>query len=537
MAKKRSGQTALISVYDKRGIGDFVRKLHRLGFKIFASGGTAKEIAKSGVKVTDVAELVGGGAILGHRVVTLSREIHAGLLADYKRDKKEMVELAIPYIDLVCVDLYPLEEEISKLDATRESVIEKTDIGGPAMLRSAAKGRRIVICDPYDREKVIKWIRDGKPAESEFIGNLVAKAETLCGKYALSSARYHSNGQIDFMSGSFQMECKYGENGWQTPATLFSRETGDPLALSCFELIAGEEPSYNNLCDLDRLLQTLTHIAAGFDLNGFVTPKIAVGVKHGNPCGAAVARNAQNAVKKMILGDPLAIFGGLVAVNFEVDEKIAETLLTHGEKTGRRLLDGIIAPSFTKKAIEMLSRKKDKCRFLANPNLSRLKRDSLDCGLRFRFVRGGFLRQPNYNFVFNFKDKELKTYGRLKKEQKRDLLLAWAVGSTSNSNTITLVLDGALLGNGVGQQDRVGGAQLAVMRAVRSGHEIEGAVAYSDSFFPFTDGVEVLSNAGVKVILATSGSVMDSDVINFCRDRHIKLCLIPDRKGRGFFGH
>ena len=534
---KKEQQTALISVYDKTGIADFAKKLNRLGFSIIASGGTAKEIAKAGVKVTDVAELVGGGAILGHRVVTLSREIHAGLLADYKRDKKEMQDLGMPYIDLVCVDLYPLEEEIAKIDATRESVIEKTDIGGPAMLRSAAKGRRIVISNLEDREKVLKWLKAGKPDEDDFIENLVAKAEAVSAAYAMRSASYHGRDKIDNLTGFFVRECKYGENGWQTPAALFTRCLKDPLALEHFELAAGEPPSYNNLCDLDRLLQTLTHIAAAYDLNGFSIPKIAVGVKHGNPCGAAAARQSQMAIKKMVLGDPLAIFGGLVAVNFEVDEKIANLLLTYGEKSGRRLLDGIIAPSFSKKAIKMLARKKDKCRFLANPALSCLSRNSIDREFRFRYVRGGFLRQPNYSFILNFKDKALEVYGRLSKEQKMDLLLAWAIGSTSNSNTITLIKDQMLLGNGVGQQDRVGGAQLALMRAKRADHDVSDSAAYSDSFFPFTDGIEALSNAGIKTILASSGSVRDQDIILFARNNKLTLCLVPDKTSRGFFGH
>ena len=193
---------ALLSVYDKNGIVDFAKELVGLGWEILASGGTAKALTDAGIPVTDVASLVGGGAILGHRVVTLSREIHAGLLAtDSPADVAELAKLNIPRIDLVCVDLYPLKEEIAKPGSTRESVIEKTDIGGPTMIRSASKGRRIVICDPKDRMKVVEWLKAGKPDEHNFINSLCAKSEAVVADYCLTSARYHSQGTLDGQVG------------------------------------------------------------------------------------------------------------------------------------------------------------------------------------------------------------------------------------------------------------------------------------------------------------------------------------------------
>jgi phosphoribosylaminoimidazolecarboxamide formyltransferase / IMP cyclohydrolase len=584
-------KTALISVYNKEGIVAFAKELVAWDFKILASGGTAKELSSAGLEVTDVASLVGGKAILGHRVVTLSREVHAGLLArDTDEDRAELKKLNIPWIDLVCVDLYPLSEEIRKhttpppsaeaaggtppLDksvlekegstAARDAVIEKTDIGGPTMLRSAAKGRRIVICDPVDRMAVISWFKEGEPNRDEFIAMLAAKAEAVVADYCLASARYHSEGKFDGVVARQITECKYGENAYQKPAGLFSSADksaryADPLSLDQFKIIAGTPPSYNNWADVDRMLQTMTHIAAGFDVNGInlsrpaeggatspslgeVGNSIAVGVKHGNPCGAAVADEPTAALQKMLEGDLRAIFGGLVMVNFPVDEKLAEILLTHKMESGRRLLDGIVAPAFSSAAIEMLKRKGDKCRFLTNPALASLSRDSLDAHRRFRYVRGGFLAQPNYTFVLNLNADKSARYipemiGKLPDQQKSDIILAWAVGSTSNSNTVTIVKNGQLLGNGVGQQDRVGCCQLAVKRAIDAGHQIKGAVAYSDSFFPFVDGVEVLEKAGICAIMATSGSVRDEEIKNFCEEKNIALCLVKDSEGRGFFGH
>lgn len=468
-------KTALISVYNKEGIVDFAKDLIKLDFNILASGGTAKELSSAGIEVKDVASLVGGGAILGHRVVTLSREIHAGLLAkDNNDDRKELQKLSIPFIDLVCVDLYPLSEEIGKIGESeigtseaRDKVIDKTDIGGPTMLRSAAKGRRIVVCDADDRQRVIEWLKSGEKDRENFITELCAKAEFIVADYCLASARHHSGGRFDGFLGKQILECRYGENGWQMPAGLFEFENSDPLSFSNFKLVAGSTPSYNNLADADRLLQTVTRIAAGFEINFESVPKIAVGVKHGNPCGAAVSDDPKTAIKKMLEGDLRAIFGGVVMVNFEVDESLAEIFLTHKMESGRRLLDGIIAPSFTAEAIELMKRKGDKCRFLVNAALALLTKKSLDNHQRFRYVRGGFLRQPNYTFILDLAGAEINEM------QKSDIILAWAIGSTSNSNTVTITKSQMLIGNGVGQQDRVSCCQLAIKRATNAGHNTQ----------------------------------------------------------------
>jgi phosphoribosylaminoimidazolecarboxamide formyltransferase/IMP cyclohydrolase len=536
---KENGKIALLSVYQKTGIVEFAKSLVSLGWRILASGGTARTLSEAGIAVQDVASLVGGQAILGHRVVTLSREVHAGLLArKTEDDAKEMEQLGIPYIDLVCVDLYPLHDELRRPGSTMESVIEKTDIGGPTMLRSAAKGRRIVICDPADRQFVIDWLKKGRPDEDKVVSALCAKAEYIVSEYCLASARYHSNEELDGLMGARKLVCKYGENGYQTPAGFYSSSSDDILALDKFEQVAGDSPSYNNLCDIDRLLQTVTHIASAFAVNLDSVPNIAVAVKHGNPCGASAGNKTDDVLRKMIIGDRRAIFGGLVMTNFHIGAKEAGILLTYQmDKGKRRLLDGIIAPSFDQEAVKMLERKGDKCRFICNMALANLGRNSLDLAARFRYVRGGFLKQPNYSFVPDLRAAELEKVGRTSERDYAGILLAWAIGSTSNSNTVTLVKSGYLIGNGTGQQDRVGGCKLAISRAKDAGHETKGAIAYSDSFFPFTDGPQALAKAGIKTIFASSGSVMDKDVKSFCMKKKISLVLVPDKMGRGFFGH
>jgi phosphoribosylaminoimidazolecarboxamide formyltransferase/IMP cyclohydrolase len=529
-------KTALISVYNKEGIVDFAKSLVDLGWKIISSGGTAKVLSEAGIQNIDVAEITGMPAILSHRVVTLNHKIHGGLMAlDTPEHRAEMEKYDIPWIDMVCVDLYPLEEEISKDGATRESVIEKTDVGGPTMIRSAQKGRRITICNIEDRDKVISWLKEGEPDREEFLNSLAAKAEMTISRYCLLSSEFHSHGNYTGIIGEKKIECAYGENAYQKPAFLYQNlnTKTDSLAIHDWQLVAGNPLSYNNICDVDRMIQTMTHIGAGFEKNFNQVPFVAIGVKHGNACGASFAESEIEATDKMLLGDLRAIFGGSVMLNFNVDEKIAEELIhKYVSGDGRRLLDIVSAPSFTPEAIEILARKKGKCRILVNPNIKKAGLGSLDISKRFRYVRGGFVEQPNYTFVPDLKF--------VKDSPLQDLILAWAVGCTSNSNTITLVKEGRLVGNGVGQQDRVGAAKLAIFRADDANNgkaDLNNAVAYSDSFFPFPDAPEVLINRGVKTIFSTRGSVNDEKIVELCKSKGVELIMMPDTEARGFYQH
>lgn len=528
---------ALISVYDKKGIEDFAKELVALNWQIVSSGGTAKYLKDAGIKVTDVAEITGMPPILDHRVVTLHPKILGGLLAENKSSHLEELEkYGIPFIDLVCVDFYPLEDAVNDINANHNSVIEKTDIGGPTMIRSGGKGGRITICDPADRQVIIKWLKDGEPNKEEFLNNLHAKAEIIISKYCSVSAEYHSNADYKGIFGKKSISCAYGENAYQTPASFYENLDRDIqkdyLGISNWKLVAGNPLSYNNICDLDRMIQTMTHIGAGYEKNFNKVPNIAMGVKHGNSCGIGVAESGIDAIDKMLQGDLRAIFGGSVMLNFHADEKIAEELIHKYVVEGRRLLDVVAGPSFSPEAIEILSRKKGKCRLIENSAILKAGLSSLDHTNRFRYVRGGFLTQPNYIFVPSV--------------DNNDVILAWGIGCTSNSNTITLVKDGRLVGNGVGQQDRVGAAKLAIFRADdafkfanqnEGTADLEGAVAYSDSFFPFPDAVEVLINRGVKTIFSTSGSVNDEKIIELCKSRGVSLIMLPDSEARGFYQH
>lgn len=523
---------AILSVFDKRGLTEIGQGLVAVGYDLISTGGTAKALATVGLPVTEVAEVTGFPEMMDGRVKTLHPKIHGGILADRSKElhMTAMVEHGIEPIDIVVVNLYAFKAEIEKPGVTWADAIEKIDIGGPTMLRAAAKNHEsvTVIVDPDDYPKVLAELQKNGEVGPEMRKHLAAKLFFHTARYDLEIARYMSDGRYDGFMGELIEACKYGENPWQTPAGLYSLDSGDPLALSNFKLVAGAASSYNNWCDFDRLLHTVSHLVAAF--HGMATPYAAVGVKHGNACGASVGGDPATVLKEMLTGNLTDIYGGLIGVTFPIDEVLAELLLHHCEPSDKRLIDGIIAPSYTPGAIELLKRKNGKP-LLENPALAAV---TLDQAHRFRYGRGSFLKQPNYDHTLNLFDESVTRYGETSLDQECDLRVACAVGETSNSNTITIVKDRQLIGNGVGQKSRVACAELAVDIARKAGHDTRGAVAYSDAFFPFPDGPFALADAGISAILAPSGSVNDKVIIEACRARGVKLIMM---KKRGFFGH
>ena len=540
---------AFLSVYHKEEIDLFARELIDQGFEIMSSSGTYNYLKEINIEALDLTTFV-GEPIFGHRVVSLSREFYAMLLSrpDNKEDMAELEKLKLPLISLVYCDMYPLKKEIEKADATLAEVIEKTDIGGPTMLRAAAKAGRIVICDSNDKEKVITWLKEDMPDAENFKRGLAAKAEFTVAKYCMDSAGYLSRGKYKAIFGRHESESCYGENAYQAPSSVYETNESN-LAPDKFKLLTETPLSYNNFCDRDKILQMITHISAGFELNfGRRAPYIAIAVKHGNACGVGLGEKPIEALEKMIQGDVRAIHGGSVFTNFKIDEDEAETLLHYSMKAeSRRLLDTVTSPDFTNGATEILARKKGKCRVVVNNALANLSPLDLDKTERIRFIRDGFLTQPNYSFVPNLNEAVIEGDTEILKKDNilADLILAWAIGCTSNSNTISIVRDGKLLGNGVGQQDRVGAAKLAISRAddahgnlgLAGEVSLAGAVAYSDSFFPFPDGPKVLIDRGIKIIFTTSGSVNDKEVIEACKKQGATLVLFPDKIARGFAWH
>lgn len=535
-------KNALISVFHKDGIDVFAKALRDLGWTVYSSGGTAKFLRDAGLEVIDVATLVGGGAILGHKVVTLSREVHAGLLAyDTAEDQAELERLNIPWLDLVCVDLYPLGDAIRTKGDNPEAVRDMTDIGGPTMLRSAAKGRRIVICDPTDRQRVIDYLvaeGDLPPAERD---RLAAKVEFTVAKYALDSARYISGGEYDGFLGRKVEDLKYGENPQQKGAALFSLGTGDPLGISSFRRIDGSPCGYINLTDLHRELGVATRVAksivANFPQKGKLY--IALAVKHGNVCGAGISYiSGLDAIQKMVEGNPLAIFGGCILTNFEIDLEMAQLIRKHQLQEGspKRVVDVVVAPSITEEAIAKLRRKDGGYRILDNEALLDLQPDT---AWQFRYVRDGFIKQPQNPFYLNLEapSSEVQIVGTLTEQQRLDACIVKAICDESTSNTITAVRDGMLLGNGTCRPSRVSATWGCIREATSCGLSLKGAVLSSDSFFPAGDGPQEAIDAGVAVVITTSGSRADNEVFALFQNAGVALIIIPNTFGRGFAGH
>ena len=524
---------ALISVYDKEGALKLARSLVGLGFEIVSSGGTYSKLKEAGIPVLSVESVTGFPEMLDGRVKTMHPMILAGILADRSKPEHlaKLDEHGIVAIDLVVCNLYPF---------TSNPSIELIDIGGPTMVRSAAKNHSSVgiIVDPADYEGVIEELTKHNELSDATRLRLARKAFAHTAAYDASIVPWFDEQLPDelpetvHITGTLKSQCRYGENGWQSPAGLYVTGAEDVLGLGQLEVVEGATPSFNNDGDIDRAQQTLTHAVAAFERFGLEPQHIAIGVKHGNPCGASFGTDPVEVMGKMAQGDSRALFGGVVVTNFAVGEAEVEALKAH-----QPTLDGIVAPSFTDEAISLLKRKTEKCRFITNPDLANLSGESLDYARRFKYVRGGILVQPNYTFVLDYDSDGFEwVYGPPQRELQIEGLFAWAIGSTSNSNTITLVRDQMLIGNGVGQQDRVSCCELAIKRATDSGHETEEAVAYSDSFFPFEDGPEVLVRAGIKLIITTNGSIRDPKVADAIQ-LGAKIGWLSDSRARGFYGH
>jgi phosphoribosylaminoimidazolecarboxamide formyltransferase/IMP cyclohydrolase len=423
---------------------------------------------------------------------------------------EELKALGYPWIDLVYVGLYPLEEELANPNCTLASVMEKTDIGGPTMLESAAKGGRVVMCDEADEELVTQWLDNQQPDEAEFRRKLAAKATARVAVYRLAGARYLSRGNYDGFVGEVARELGYAENRSMGPAHLlrpFGGKNPDELAISNCDQVAGVETGSINNTDYDGAIRTLTHIAAAYFVNFNEEPCIAVAVKHGVVCGVGVSHDTDVALIKMADGDPDALFGATIVVNFFINGGHAKIIREHGMDKGRRVVDTVWAPSFTDAADSVFERKDNRCRLMVNPALAKVNHLSLDQTPIFRMLRGGdFLRQQNYVQVLDLNEPTLSwlpNRERFLNSVIRDVVLATAICRTTPSNTISLVGNEQFCGNGAGQVSRVRAVEVALDNARKARHDLTRLVACSDSFFPFKDAAQKLIEAGVQAIFTT----------------------------------
>ena len=510
---------ALISVSDKTGVVEFAGALVELGWEILSTSGTMKLLREAGLPVTSVSDVTGFPEICDGRVKTLHPKIHGALLArrDIPEHMKALKDNEIETIDLVCVNLYPFRETIAKPDVTMEDAVEHIDIGGPSMLRSAAKNWEsvTVVCNPSDYATIISEIKATGNTTRETRLALSAKAYTHTAEYDMAIATYMRaqaglNEKL-FLEYDLKQSLRYGENPHQQ-AKFYSSAEVEPFSLATAEQLGGKELSYNNIQDANATL----NIAREFD------EPFCVGVKHMNPCGSAVGKTIAEAWRKAYEADKTSIFGGIVAANREIDLETAQMLKPI-------FLEIVMAPSFAPDALELLQTKK---------NLRILKVDmTRDDKVRSQYVsmNGGMLVQDRDSSIVPVSAGQCVTEAKPTEAQLADLDFAWKIVKHVKSNAIVVAKDGMTYGVGAGQMNRVGSAEIALKQAAATlkeeGRDInaEGLVLASDGFFPFNDVVALAAEYGIKAIVQPGGSIRDEDSVKLANEKGITMLFTGER--------
>ncbi len=544
-----NGLTAILSVAseDKPVVPGFVQDLYANGFRHFRGSEGTMKLVDSTLRDAGIGDKIDAGevtvkkvgeVILNHLIATLYSPTHGGLLA-LPGQQEEMSGLGLEYFQLAFVSFYRLADAV-KNNGGCPAVVGDTDMGGPALASSAAKGQRVVIVDPADCAKVVAWLRDGRPDSFNFMEELRAKAYFEIARYRFTSALFHGGDRYFALFGEKVADLKYGENPQQTPA-LHYKTGDDALALHRFEEIDAKPASLVNNTDIDGAVESLVRTIATVEWNApnDRPPFFAVAVKHANPCGAAFGNDPVDVAERLIAGDDVAIFGGVIATNFPVDLAVAKVFRKYRWESGEtmRPIDGVVAPAISGDAIEILRRKGNRGRLLQNGAMASIDMSSVRQEPAFRQVRGGVLIQPQPPLTdLGHQDRE--EFGpKPTDSQLLDALLGIGVCSTTKSNTITIVNNGMVIANAAGGQDRAFAAEMAVLKARKRNHPLAGATAVSDSYFPFTDGLKILIDAGVTFIVATSGSVNDNEVRDLALSSGITFWRIPDKLFRMFSGH
>lgn len=498
---------ALISVSDKEGVLSFAKTLDEMNVEIISTGGTAKLLQEEGIKVIPISDVTGFPECLDGRVKTLHPKIHGGILAMRNQPDhiKQLEELEITPIDVVVVNLYPFKKTIDKENVTLEEAIENIDIGGPTMLRSSAKNYRdvVVITDPEDYNKIIQELKENGEVSLETRYNLALKVFEHTAQYDSMIANYlrKRTGSKEYpatLTLSFEkvQVLRYGENPHQSAAFYKDVERSEGTLINAIQL-HGKELSYNNISDTNGALEILKE---------FKGEPTVVAVKHANPCGIASANSILEAYKKAYECDPVSIFGGIIAANREIDE---ETALIINET----FIEVIVAPSYTKEALEVLKEKKN-IRIMELSNI-----EKQDYGMEFKKVLGGILVQDRDEKLLDGEVRCVTNRQPTDKEME-DLLFAWKAVKNTKSNGISIAKDKMLIGNGPGQVSRIWALENAIRQ---SADKVQGAVMASDAFFPFEDCVEAAANAGITAIIQPGGSVRDEDSIKLCNEKNIAM--------------
>jgi phosphoribosylaminoimidazolecarboxamide formyltransferase/IMP cyclohydrolase len=511
---------AIVSVSDKTGVTDFAKGLSQLGFEIFSTGGTKKALAEAKVPVKSVSEITGFPEILDGRVKTLHPMVHGGILANRKiaAHMEELKKHNIGEINLVAVNLYPFVQTVSKEGVTLDEALENIDIGGPTMIRAAAKNfpSVMVVVDPADYPLVLEKLKKGD-LDLDERKRLAQKAFQHVALYDTAISQYlrkDTEGFPEDMTIALKQRygLRYGENPHQPAAFYAEPVIGSAVdtGIAWAEQLGGKELSFNNILDAD---------AAWGAATDFASPTVAV-IKHTNPCGLASYDDIAEAYRRAFSGDPVAAFGGIVASNRKVTLAMAEEMKPV-------FYEIVIAPEYEEEALKLLQRKKD-LRILVAPLPSGYGQ-ALAAYLDFRRVKGGFLVQGSDSVPETEVNLKKATRRQPTPEENRDLLFAWRVVKHIKSNAIVLAKDKTLLGMGAGQPSRIVSAKIAIDKA---GDRVKGSVLASDAMFPFPDVVEAAAGAGVTAIIQPGGSIRDEESIKAADTHNIAMVFTGERHFR-----
>ena len=501
---------ALVSVYDKTGIVNLGKALIKKKYSIISTGGTAKILKKAKIPIIPIHRITGNPEAFDGRMKTISFQIESGILFDRenKNHQKQAHKLNVPQIDVVVCNFYPFEKVLKKENLKDKELIEMIDIGGPTMVRAAAKNHNsvAVVTDTNDYQTIIGELKRKAKLSLKTRQKLAIKAFKLTAFYdslihQVLSTRIEDQKDL-YLQLAKDRKLRYGENPHQE-GYLYTINSNDRLSLNSFEQIQGKELSFNNLLDCNVAINNLSEIANG--------EAACVIIKHGNPCGAALDNSEVQSFLKAWDSDPLAAFGSIIAINKKVTKKLANLMIANN-----RFFEVLLAPKFTVGAKKIFSKKKN-LRLLVNKNLSKPK---LSHEWDFKKIRGGFLVQEPDLETITRKDLKVVTQKKPTGSQIKELLFAWVACRCCKSNSIVISKNMQLVGAGVGQQDRMRCCHLAVSKA---GKRAENAVAASDAFFPFADGPEILIKAGVKAIIQPGGSINDKKIIDLCNKYNIAM--------------
>jgi len=518
-------QRALISVSDKTGLANFVQALVAGGVEIFSTGGTRKHLEDAGIAVRDVADYTGFPEMMDGRVKTLHPKVHGGLLCcrDNEEHRAAAKEHGIEMLDLVVVNLYPFEETIARPGVTVEEAVEQIDIGGPSMVRSAAKNHAFVTLatEPSQYARIAEQIAAEGCTTPELRRQLAGAAFARTAAYDTTIASYFARIATDETTHAFpervvlplerHAELRYGENPHQS-AALYVSADASPSSLVLAEQLNGKELSYNNLLDLDAALAIARSLPQ---------PGVAV-LKHSNPCGAATGGSLGDAILKAWDGDPVSAFGSVLGVNVPVDGAMADYLAQPG-----KFVEAIVAPDFTPEALEILTTKP---KWKANVRLLRVGQiEKGNARAQFRQIDGGMLCQAADDLDDDDSQWKVVTETQPSDALRDDLAFAWAVCRHVKSNAIVLAKGGLLVGVGAGQMSRVDSVEIAIRKA---GDRAHGAVLASDAFFPFDDSIHVAAAAGLAAVIQPGGSRRDDEVIAACNQHGLPMIFTGNRHFR-----